>query len=145
MKNKNQKELRDLLFWSWTKCSLIKRAWYESGNGSRSKPTSPPLEVLLSSGLRYLDLIFITSFYKTNIGNKRRKEAFKDHLIYHLCDGCTGHSSHPNLPSSKNANVLLYYYYGLSKEPVTSLDCFYFVWKQWMVGQDTESAKKAKK
>ena len=154
MKNKNQKELRDLLFWSWTKCSLIKRAWYESGKGKakqgqaqwfKVKTNLSSLEVLLSSGLRYLDLIFITSFYKTNIGNKRRKEAFKDHLIYHLCDGCTGHSSHPNLPSSKNANVLLYYYYGLSKEPVTSLDCFYFVWKQWMVGQDTESAKKAKK
>ena len=27
----NQKELRDLLFWSWTNCSLVKRAWYESG------------------------------------------------------------------------------------------------------------------
>ena len=46
-------------------------------NGSRS-----PLKFF--SAQLYLDLIFITSFYKTNIGNKRRKEAFKDHLIFHV-------------------------------------------------------------
>ena len=149
MKNKTRRSLETCYFEVgqnalWSKERDTNRARGEEKQG-QAQWFKVSLEVLLSSGLRYLDLIFITSFYKTNIGNKRRKEAFKDHLIYHLCDGCTGHSSHPNLPSSKNANVLLYYYYGLSKEPVTSLDCFYFVWKQWMVGQDTESAKKAKK
>ena len=81
MKNKTRRRLETCYFEVGQNALFDQiRQWF------KVKTNLSSLEVLLSSGLlRYLDLIFITSFYKTNIGNKRRKEAFKDHLIYHVC------------------------------------------------------------
>ena len=82
MKNKTRRSLETCYF------EVRQNALFDQiGQWFKVKTNLSSLEVLLSySGLlRYLDLIFITSFYKTNIGNKRRKEAFKDHLIYHVC------------------------------------------------------------
>ena len=81
MKNKTRRSLETCYF------EVRQNALFDQiGQWFKVKTNLSSLEVLLSySGLlRYLDLIFITSFYKTNIGNKRRKEAFKDHLIFHV-------------------------------------------------------------